>query len=98
VRSECLTSGQRRRLRERAIECLAARDDLSSQVLRIELLASVRPDNTTVESAIAVAHSALRARSSRSVRRALAAAELAAGRDIESYRAQLDGIRHELSS
>jgi len=98
VRSECLTSGQRRRLRERAIEALAARDDLASQVLRVELLAAVRHDKATVESAIAVAHSALVARSSRSVRRALAAAELAAGLDVESYRAQLDSIRHQLSS
>jgi DNA-binding SARP family transcriptional activator len=79
VRGECLTPGQRQASRRRAAAALAGREDLESQVLRVELLARVEPGPTTVEQALAVARTADAAGATRTARRALAAAERARG-------------------
>ncbi len=75
VRAECLTRGQRQRLRKRAVEELAGRDDLESRVLTIELSAKVNPCQEVAEQAIAVAKEAHASGSKRTAQRALAAAE-----------------------
>jgi len=98
VRAECLTPGQCRRLRERAVELLASRDELPSKVLRVELLAAVRPDGSTVQEALTLAQKAIGARSSRTAQRALVAAELAAGPEIATYRARVEAVRQQISS
>jgi DNA-binding SARP family transcriptional activator len=75
VRAECLTRGQRQRLRKRAVEELAGRDDLESRVLRMELSAKVNPCQEVAEQAIAVAQESHESGSRRTAQRALAAAE-----------------------
>jgi hypothetical protein len=44
IRNECLTPGQRQRLRKQALTALAAREDLESRALRVEILAKVERD------------------------------------------------------
>jgi DNA-binding SARP family transcriptional activator len=75
VRSECLTRGQRQRLRRRAVEELAGRDDLESRVLTVELSAKVNPCQEVAEQAIVVAREAHESGAKRTAQRALAAAE-----------------------
>lgn len=78
VRRECLTRGQRQRLRKRAIAALVARTDLESRVLRAELRALAEPGEAAHGEAVAVAQEALATGSGRTVRRALFAAQRAA--------------------
>jgi len=80
VRAECLTRGQRQRLRRRAVEELAGRDDLESRVLTVELSAKVNPCQEIAEQAIAVAREAHESGSKRTAQRALAAAERMTGK------------------
>ncbi|MCZ6916854.1 MAG: AAA family ATPase [Gemmatimonadetes bacterium] len=75
VRQELLTHGHRRRLRERALDLLADRDDLESRLLRVRLRAETDPGRPAAEDAAAVAREAARAGAPRTARRALAAAE-----------------------
>jgi hypothetical protein len=96
VRSECLTPGQRKRLRLHAIAALGSRADLDARALRAELLAAADPGPTAVEEAVAVARAALAAGSSRTARRALAAAERAAGPELEAQRPLLDTLRTQV--
>lgn len=78
VCKECLTPGQRQRLRKRAIAALAARTDLESLVLRAELRALAEPGADAHREAVAVAQQALANGSGRTARRALFAARRAA--------------------
>ena len=94
VRSECLTRGQRQRLRMRAVEELAGRDDLESRVLTIELSAKVNPCQEVAEQAIAVAKEAHESGSKRTAQRALAAAE----RMTEKGDAQVNELVSDLRS
>jgi predicted ATPase len=92
VRQECLTRGQRQRLRRRAIAILAHRDDLESRVLRAELRARAEPDAEALEEAVAVAKAAMAGGSGRTARRALYAAQRAAracGQDASAAIAEL---------
>ncbi len=75
VRSECLTRGQRRRLRRQAIEALGSRDDLEARVLRVELRSRADPDADALEEAIAVTKAAMVEGSGRTARRALHAVQ-----------------------
>ena len=79
VKAEYLTHGQRQRLRRRTANELEGREDLESRVLRVELLARVDRDDGTFEEALAVAQAAMGTDSGRTARRALFAAERAAG-------------------
>lgn len=97
VRSECLTAGQRTTLRRRAIALLASRQDLEARVLRAELMAHVDPGSASFEEGVAVARAALAAGATRTARRALAAAERAAGREIEAHRSLVDALRAQLA-
>jgi hypothetical protein len=81
VSAEYLTHGQRQRLRRRAAAELAERDDLESRVLRIELLTRSDPGEETFTEALSIAQEAAEAQADRTARRALAAAERAAGKD-----------------
>lgn len=75
VRAECLTRGQLRQLKGRAIAALAERRDLESRVLRCELLADVAPDRQSFTEAAAAAREAKAAGGSRLARRAEIAAQ-----------------------
>lgn len=89
---ECLTPGQRERLRKRAIGALAERTDVESRVLRAELRARVEPGPNAFADAVAVAHAALENGSDRTARRALHAAQRAArgcGEDAQATLAEL---------
>jgi len=91
VRGECLTSGQRKSLRQRAIAVLAARTDLEARVLRAELWAAVDPGAGALEGALEVAEAAIEAGSLRTARRALRAAEAAGGGPrVDVLRGRLD--------
>ncbi|UCD24775.1 MAG: AAA family ATPase [Gemmatimonadota bacterium] len=81
VRSECLTRGQRQRLRRRAIEELERRDDLESRVLVAELASKVNPCREVADQALAVAKEATKSGSRRTAERALAAAERIDGKN-----------------
>ena len=97
VSGECLTAGQRRSLRLRTAEALARREDMDSRVLRVELLSEVGPDESVFADALAVADAALAAGAVRSVRRACAAAERAAG-DSAAARQRLADLRRRLDA
>ena len=96
VRGECLPAGQRRTLRARAAELLAARSDPESRLRRAELLAKTGAAATAFSEAVAVAGAALAEGTPRAARRALAVAEQAltaedaAGRKlVEELRARM---------
>jgi len=98
IRGECLTHGQRQRLRGTAIKQLTDKDGLESRVLRVELMAKARPGEDTFSEAVSVVESAIDAGAGRTARRALAAAERAArGLDdsaipiLEELRSRLPG-------
>ncbi len=80
VRGACLTAGQRQTFRKRAVAALAGREDLESRVLRVELRSQVEPGREALEEAQRVEQAAIAAGSTRSARRARAAAERAAQR------------------
>jgi DNA-binding SARP family transcriptional activator len=96
VRRECLTAGQRTSLRRRAVDLLASRQDIEALVLRVELMAHSDPGAAAFEEAVAVARVALAAGAARTARRALAAAERAAGREVEAHRPVLEALRAQL--
>jgi DNA-binding SARP family transcriptional activator len=79
VRRDCLTPGQRRALRRRAAERLAARDDMEARVLRVELLSELEPNGIVLDLALATADDALASDAQRSAHRALVAAERVVG-------------------
>ena len=74
IRGEGIASGQRRRLRKRAIEELQARTDLESRVLLAELRAKLEPDDEAFGDAVEIARTAHEDGSLRTAQRALAAA------------------------
>ncbi len=96
VRQECMPPGQRQRLRRRAAEVLAGRDDLESRVLRAELLAKVDPGPAACREAVSVAEYALDAGSIRTARRALFAAVRAAGDGDQALRTQIAALQARL--
>jgi DNA-binding SARP family transcriptional activator len=96
VRGECLTPGQRKALRQRAIATLGSRDDLESRVLRAELLAKTEPGVPSFDEAIAVARQALAAGTSRTARRALAAAERSAGQESGPERSLISQLKAQV--
>jgi hypothetical protein len=92
VRGECLTPGQRRAVRTRAIDLLAGRADLESRILRTELMGAIDPGAGSFADALAVARDALAGDAIRTARRALRAAErslAAAGADDRALFQQL---------
>ena len=98
VRAECLTRGHRQRLRKLAIAELHGRDDLESRVLVAELRAKADPAEDAVRDAVAAARSAIEARSVRTARRALAAAERMIDCADDQTRLQLEPLRKELDT
>lgn len=96
VRQECVPAGQRQRMRRKAVDVLAARDDLESRVLRAELLGRLEPGPAAWAHAVAVAEDALRAGSSRTARRALFAAQQAAPGADAAARRKLEALRAAL--
>ena len=96
VRAECLTRGQRQRLRRQALAELQGRDDLESRVLAVELRAKTDPGEAAVREAVAVTRSAIEAGSVRTARRAIAAAERMTGPGDEQNRKELESLRDQL--
>ncbi|UCG87029.1 MAG: AAA family ATPase [Gemmatimonadota bacterium] len=96
VRSECLTRGQRQRLRRQAIAELQGREDLESRVLVVELRVKTDPGEAAVQEALAVAQSAVQARSVRTASRALAAAQRMIDPADRRSRSQVRSLRKEL--
>jgi len=96
IRGECITSGQRRRLRKRAIEALQARGDLESRVLLAELRAKVEPDDAAFGDAVEIARTAHEDGSLRTAQRALAAAARMAAKGDPARREVVAGLRTSL--
>jgi len=94
IRGECMPSGQRQRLRRRAIEVLAGRDDLESRLARVEILAKLDRTEATYREVMSVAQDALAAGSMRMASRALYAAESTAV--DETARNEVERLRREL--
>lgn len=82
VRRDCLTPGQRRALRRRAADRLAARDDMEARVLRVEPLSELEPNGIVLDLALATAEDALASDAQRSAHRALVAAERVVGEGV----------------
>jgi hypothetical protein len=95
VSGECLTAGQRRSLRVRTADALADRPDMDARVLRVELLSRVGPEGTAFGDAVVIAEEAIGAGAVRSARRALAAAEQAAG-ETAGARERVAALRRRL--
>ena len=96
IRGECITSGQRRRLRKRAIEELEARDDLESRVLLAELRAKVEPDDAAFGDAVEIARTAHDDGSLRTAQRALAAAARMAAKGDPARQEVVEELRTSL--
>jgi len=96
IRGECITSGQRRRLRRRAIEALQARGDLESRVLLAELRAKVEPDDAAFGDAVEIARTAHEDGSLRTAQRALAAAARMAAKGDAARREVVEELRTSL--
>jgi len=96
VRSEGLTPGQVQGLRSRAVEALAARQDLDSRALRAELLARTTGGTRAFNEAVALAREALAVESRRTARRAMLAAERAIKTEPGLDRHELDELRELL--
>ncbi len=94
VEEACLTPGKLDRLRQRAVETLSARDDLASRVLRVELLAKLGEKEEAFAQAMELADTALANDAPGAARRALVAAELAAGNT--ERRARVSEVRAQL--
>lgn len=96
VESECIQPGGRRRLRERQIAALAARDDLEAQLLRARLLVIERhPDG--FGAARAAAERALGIGARRAATGALHLAERAAEGSTERL-VELEGLRQQIQA
>jgi len=96
IRGESLASGQRRRLRRRAIEELQARTDLESRVLLTELRAKVEPDDAAFEDAVEIARTAHEEGSRRTAQRALAAAVRMAAKGDPARQPVVEDLRISL--
>lgn len=96
IRGECITSGQRRRLRKRAIEALEARGDLESRVLLAELRAKVEPDDAAFGDAVEIARTAHEDGSLRTAQRALAAAARMAAKGDPARQEVVEELRTSL--
>ena len=97
IRGELLTRGQRHRLRSRAVDVLAERVDLNSQLLRAELLSALGPSDEAFTQAIAAAKAAIAAGADRAARRALATAEQLVAEGSEARRSELDEVKLKLA-
>jgi len=97
VRTECLTRGQRQRMRHQAMTRLLERQDLESRVLRVELCAKADPTEAAAAEALKVARDALEAGSDRTARRALAAAERVARAGARTDASEIEALRSRLA-
>jgi DNA-binding SARP family transcriptional activator len=98
VRGECLTPGQRRAMRTRAIDLLAGRADLESRVLRTELMGAVDPGPGSFADALAVARDALAGDAIRTARRALRAAQRSAAAAGADERTLFEQLQRQLAT
>jgi hypothetical protein len=96
IRGECVTHGQRQRMRKIAIKHLADRDGLETSVLKVELMAKTHPGEETFSEAVSVARSALEIGAGRTARRALFAAERASKGLHDGASTVLEELRSQL--
>lgn len=80
VRNESLTPGQRTTLTRRAITALSTRTDFDARVLIAELKARAHPGPDSFDEAAGLTREAIEGAGARTARRALAAAQRAAGK------------------
>ncbi len=97
IGGECLTHGQRQRLRKLAIQVLSGRTELESRVLRVELMAKVDPDGGAFDEAVSVAQAAIESGADRTARRAVFAAERAAREPDDKKRSMLEKLQVSLA-
>ena len=98
IRDEWLTRGQRQRLRARAVEILASRPDVGSEVLRAELLMRIHKPAEALRTAIAAAGRSGELVQPSLMRRALRAAEQAADEDDMAARARIAALQTRLDA
>jgi DNA-binding SARP family transcriptional activator len=99
IRTACVTSGERERIRARAIVALDVEDgNIESAVLAAELMAERGPSIETVRRAESAGRAALRGASGRAAARALRAAEQACPEGDEQSAALVDGLRQDLAA
>jgi predicted ATPase len=98
IRGECLTHGQRQRMRRIAVKHLADKDGLESRVLRVELLSKTQPGEETMSEALSVARLAIDTGAGRTARRALFAAERSAKGLEKSATSVFEELRSQLPS
>ena len=96
IESECILAGGRRRLRERYITALAARDEIDARLLRARLLATEQ-DDQAFDAAREVAERALALGAWRTAAAAVRIAERAPGATAERL-TQLAPLRQQLDS
>jgi DNA-binding SARP family transcriptional activator len=96
VEESCLTPGRHQRICRKAIELLETRSDPSSALLRLELLAKTADAAHAFDEALGLARTAMANGAFGTARRALAAAELAAGDDRDRAAAVVEA-RSELT-
>ena len=96
VQTECLTRGERQRLRRRAISVLEPRMDIESRLLRAELMADMEPGKAAVDEAVAVVEAAIKGGSGRTARRAYYVAERALGGTAGPGASKLETLREQL--
>jgi DNA-binding SARP family transcriptional activator len=97
IRDECLTRGERQRLRTHAAEVLAPRPDLESVVLRAELLVRAHKSAEGLRVAMEAASRSGDVRQPGLMRRALRAAETALDREDDAEaRARIRELRKRL--
>lgn len=94
VATECLTTGQRRSLRQRTADALATRGEMDARVLRVELLSRIGAESVFPD-AVRTAEEAISAGALRSARRALTVAEQTAG-NAAAARARVMELRRRL--
>ena len=97
VRRECVTAGQRQTLTLRAVALLESKEDFESRLLRVELRARAEPAGDAFSAALEIGREAEAAGAVRAASRALAAAQLAAGKAPgEDQQRQMKELREVL--
>ncbi len=81
IEEACLTDGQRRRWAKKSIAFLGERRDSAASLLRVELYTKTGENDRAFDESMSIAHAAMADGSYGTARRALAAADVAAGED-----------------
>ena len=97
IRAECVGRGEQRRIREKAVQFLAARDDIESQVLCVELFGVDVKHDAALDTALGILESAVTSGAARTAHRALSVAEVAVPHADPGKRAVIESYRERLA-